>query len=196
MRSNFVTNLCRNPGISKGFTYYFLPLYMVIEKSMRRVMSFHVVCRAVFSHSYDRMTGMTWGNGVFPCRFNGTWQVSVVWAVCFNCWLTIRTRMSNKHSHLTPHTSHLTPLTSHLSPLTSHLSPLTSHLSPHTSHLTPHTSHLTPHTTTVSWFLSWFLMRFTNTSTHLTAVLADLQCLQKVFTPLDFFHILLCYSLN
>jgi hypothetical protein len=26
--------------------------------------------------------------------------------------------------------------------------------------------------------------------------LMHVQCLQKVFTPLDFFHILLCYSLN
>ena len=25
---------------------------------------------------------------------------------------------------------------------------------------------------------------------------SDIQCLQKVFTPLDFCHILLCYSLN
>ena len=27
IRSNFMTNLCRNPGISKGCTYLFLPLY-------------------------------------------------------------------------------------------------------------------------------------------------------------------------
>jgi hypothetical protein len=27
IRSNYMTNICRNPGNSKGFTYFFVPLY-------------------------------------------------------------------------------------------------------------------------------------------------------------------------
>ena len=33
IRSNLMTNLCRNPGISKGFTYFFLPLYIKSSQS-------------------------------------------------------------------------------------------------------------------------------------------------------------------
>jgi hypothetical protein len=33
-------------------------------------------------------------------------------------------------------------------------------------------------------------------ATRAEAFTETIQCLQKVFTPLDFFHILLCYTLN
>ena len=45
IKTNFLTNLCRNPGISKGFTYFFLatvPIGTVLRKALENLTG-HVV---------------------------------------------------------------------------------------------------------------------------------------------------------
>jgi hypothetical protein len=65
IRSNFMTNLCRNPGNSKGFAYFFLPLCTCVANHF----AYQIEGIPVYSR-YGRVPSIWQTQNKDPSRFN------------------------------------------------------------------------------------------------------------------------------